>query len=284
MSLQLETRIKNARLTKTEQMAADYFLNHRESLYFMTAKDIARALGISDTSVIRLCRTLGYRGFQELQEQLRQELSQQLAREKYVVPCRQIPEDGRSAPDAGYVRDLELAVQALQGTYLKNGPDKIRQTADLLLKSDRIFVGGFRGASAAACYLGVLLAQYTGRVEYAARADSGCVETVLDYGEDDCVVLVGTERYSGMACVLADMARENRRRLVAIVDKATSPLAYHADVVLTCDTQGSTPFHSYLGIFFLIEALSAELSRCCGVYTRERLERLDRYLTKLELY
>lgn len=70
MGLQLETQIKNTRLTKTERIVADYFLEHMESLYFMTAKDIAMALHTSDTSVIRLCRTLGYRGFRELQQQL----------------------------------------------------------------------------------------------------------------------------------------------------------------------------------------------------------------------
>lgn len=71
MSGKLEQRIQSAHLTRTEKVIADYFLEHSGSLYFLTAKDIALALGVSDTSVIRLCRTLGYRGFRELQESLR---------------------------------------------------------------------------------------------------------------------------------------------------------------------------------------------------------------------
>ena len=67
MSGKLEQRIQSAHLTRTEKVIADYFLEHSGSLYFLTAKDIALALGVSDTSVIRLCRTLGYRGFRELQ-------------------------------------------------------------------------------------------------------------------------------------------------------------------------------------------------------------------------
>ena len=68
MSGKLEQRIQSAHLTRTEKVIADYFLEHSGSLYFLTAKDIALALGVSDTSVIRLCRTLGYRGFRELQD------------------------------------------------------------------------------------------------------------------------------------------------------------------------------------------------------------------------
>ena len=92
MSGKLEQRIQSAHLTRTEKVIADYFLEHSGSLYFLTAKDIALALGVSDTSVIRLCRTLGYRGFRELQESLRSELSQVIEREKYVIPQQQVPE------------------------------------------------------------------------------------------------------------------------------------------------------------------------------------------------
>ena len=56
----LQQRIQSADLTRTEKRIADYFLDHSESLYFMTARDIAQELGVSDTSIIRLCRTLGY--------------------------------------------------------------------------------------------------------------------------------------------------------------------------------------------------------------------------------
>ena len=75
MDTSLQQRIQSADLTRTEKRIADYFLDHSESLYFMTARDIAQELGVSDTSIIRLCRALGYRGFRELQESQRAELA-----------------------------------------------------------------------------------------------------------------------------------------------------------------------------------------------------------------
>ena len=72
MNTSLQQRIQSADLTRTEKRIADYFLDHSESLYFMTARDIAQELGVSDTSIIRLCRALGYRGFRELQESQRE--------------------------------------------------------------------------------------------------------------------------------------------------------------------------------------------------------------------
>ena len=120
MSGKLEQRIQSAHLTRTEKVIADYFLEHSGSLYFLTAKDIALALGVSDTSVIRLCRTLGYRGFRELQESLRSELSQVIEREKYVIPQHQVPDKLQKYQDLSSFQCLQFAVDCLQETTRMN--------------------------------------------------------------------------------------------------------------------------------------------------------------------
>ena len=107
---------------------------------------------------------------------------------------------------------------------------------------------------------------------------------MLDYGPSDCLLLIGTERYSKMARVLGDMAREAGVKLVAIVDKLTSPLAYHADAVLLADISGATAMNSYLGVFYVVETLNFQLSHYCGTYVGRRLSRLNRYISEMELY
>lgn len=137
MSGKLEQRIQSAHLTRTEKVIADYFLEHSGSLYFLTAKDIALALSVSDTSVIRLCRTLGYRGFRELQESLRSELSQVIEREKYVIPQHQVPDKLQKYQDLSSFQCLQFAVDCLQETYRKNDPEKYGQIVRILLGAER---------------------------------------------------------------------------------------------------------------------------------------------------
>ena len=221
MSGKLEQRIQSAHLTRTEKVIADYFLEHSGSLYFLTAKDIALALGVSDTLVIRLCRTLGYRGFRELQESLRSELSQVIEREKYVIPQHQVPDKLQKYQDLSSFQCLQFAVDCLQETYRKNDPEKYGQIVRILLESEHIFVSGFRGLAGPARHLGTLLSQYTRHVEYFCDADTRCVEKLLDYGPHDCVILLGAERYSRMTCVLAEMAHNAGCRLIVITDKLT---------------------------------------------------------------
>ena len=235
MNTSLQQRIQSADLTRTEKRIADYFLDHSESLYFMTARDIAQELGVSDTSIIRLCRTLGY------------------SRDRVE-------------------KDLQ------------NRPEKFERAAQLLLQSEHIFISGFRGFSGSARYMGVLLSQYINRVTYYCDADTRCVEGLIDYGSQDCVVVFGAERYSRMSCVLAQIARDAHCRLIVITDKLTAPLAVGADIVLLADFTSPTAVNSYLGVNFLVEAIAFEVSRQLGVFPQQRLSRMDHYLSELRLY
>ena len=155
MSSKLEQRIQSAHLTRTEKVIADYFLEHSGLLYFLTAKDIALALGVSDTSVIRLCRTLGYRGFRELQESLRSELSQVIEREKYVIPQHQVPDKLQKYQDLSSFQCLQFAVNCLQETYRKNDPEKygqiVRSRASTFLSPASAVWRGRRGTWACCC-------------------------------------------------------------------------------------------------------------------------------------
>ena len=150
MDTSLQQRIQSADLTRTEKRIADYFLDHSESLYFMTARDIAQELGVSDTSIIRLCRTLGYRGFRELQESQRAELAQVMESGRYVIPRQQVEGKLEQYQNCSPFQCLQLAMETLQETYRKNRPEKFERAAQLLLQSEHIFISGFRGFSGAA--------------------------------------------------------------------------------------------------------------------------------------
>lgn len=284
MDTNLQQRIRNADLTRTEKRIADYFLENSGSLYFMTARDIAQALDVSDTSIIRLCRALGYRGFRELQESQRAELAQVIEKGRYVIPRQQVADKLEQYQNCSTFQCLRRAIDTLEETYRKNKPENFQRAAQILLQSEHTFVFGFRGSAAPARYMGVLLSQYTNRVAYYCDSDTHCIETLIDYGPQDCVVLFGSERYSRMSCVLAQVARDIHSHLIVITDKLTAPIAVGADIVFLADFSSLTAVNSYLGVNFIIEAIAFEVSRLLGVYPQQRLSRMDHYLSELHLY
>lgn len=63
-------------LTKSQIKIADYIIKNQKWIVGLTAREVEKEIGVSDATIIRLARTVGYDGYTDLQEQLRKETEQ----------------------------------------------------------------------------------------------------------------------------------------------------------------------------------------------------------------
>ena len=66
----LISKIQSMNLTKTEKVIADYILDNINNIGLSTVTDISLKLGVSDTSIIRFIRLLGFAGFADFKNTL----------------------------------------------------------------------------------------------------------------------------------------------------------------------------------------------------------------------
>lgn len=282
--LTLQDRIKSVRLTRTESRVAAYLAANESALSFKSAKDIAQELNISDTSVIRTCRSLGYRGYSDLQEQQKAMLETYVEGSRYVIPVKQVVQKLEKYQASDNSVCLDMALESIQAAYRNNAPDKFCRAAELIYESEHISIAGFRGMSGPARSIATLLRQYIPHVECFCDIDTVCIEKMLDCKPNDCVILLSVERYSKMSCLIAEMARESGARLITIVDKITAPVSYQADLVLVSDFSSPLPVNSFIATQFIAESIIFEMSKLKGMAQESRLLRMNEKLEKLDLY
>lgn len=63
-------------LTRAERKVADYVLQNKNKVLYMSITDLADACKVGDTSVYRFCRTLGMDGYQQFKMKLSISLSE----------------------------------------------------------------------------------------------------------------------------------------------------------------------------------------------------------------
>ena len=94
----LKKRIQNMSLTRTDAEIAEYILAHFDTIGFQTSTTLAESIGVSDTSVIRFIRKLGFKGYSEFRaemnkraaRQIRQSESGLMPGEKYARSLEQL--------------------------------------------------------------------------------------------------------------------------------------------------------------------------------------------------
>lgn len=279
-------KIQSMTLSKTDRVIAEYILEHLSTVGFQTSTTLAQDIGVSDTSIIRFIRKLGFKGYADFRQEMNARIARQYSEaqkelspgQKYVMTREALNQDSL-IQDAG-----SSTIENLQKSYAKLDAATISQIADIILSSNRKYVAAFRGTACCAHYMVSKLVYLTSNVISLTHADASSVEKILDITADDCLILYSFPRYSEIHYILMDIARERGAKIVLITDQFTSPLANKADIVITAHVLGIGFTNSYVVPISLSEMILLAISSREDDTRNQRIQKLDEVIGKHKLY
>lgn len=279
-------KIQSMTLSKTDRVIAEYILEHLSTVGFQTSTTLAQDIGVSDTSIIRFIRKLGFKGYADFRQEMNARIARQYSEaqkelspgQKYVMTREALNQDSL-IQDAG-----SSTIENLQKSYAKLDAATISQIADIILSSNRKYVAAFRGTACCAHYMVSKLVYLTSNVISLTHADASSVEKILDITADDCLILYSFPRYSEIHYILMDIARERGAKIVLITDQVTSPLANKADIVITAHVLGIGFTNSYVVPISLSEMILLAISSREDDTRNQRIQKLDEVIGKHKLY
>lgn len=213
-------------MSQSEKELATYFLNNMQTLPFETAVTIAGHVGVSQMTVIRFIRSLGYQNLRQLKDELRSATSRQhidnvLDRHKLQGHYSQTLKD-----------TLDLEIKSLLEAYSQAVGKKWTDIIDILATSKNIYVLGFQTSKGLALDFSTRL-QYVRKGVLFIENTSGIYLDVLgEQADDSCVVLIDTVAYSTDSFKLAEVCRRMRFPLIVIMDRFSHwPYEYTRHVI-----------------------------------------------------
>lgn len=126
--------------SKTEKKVADYIFENENKIIFMSITEFADNCGVGETSIIRFCRRVGLKGYQEFKLML--------ARES-VKPKENLHARINDADDIeGIINNItEVNIEAIQNTSKILSNKELQRAANAILTADKVDIYGV-GASA----------------------------------------------------------------------------------------------------------------------------------------
>lgn len=283
---ELRDTINSTTLTKTQKMIAKYILDNSADACFMTSTEIALKLGVSESSVIRFSRSLGYDGFMDFQKNLRRDYQDKVLSisSSITVPSQRIAKRARLTGTADYInRHFKNAAGNLENALKNNSAASFEEAADLIIRSRHKYITASRGNSSLGDYFLLYLKHMVPNVESTSSAAISPVDHLCNISKEDCLIMFSFPRYSSQDRIAAQMAKEAGAQIIVITDKPSALLAEYATVLLTVSVDSSTFFNSLVGSQFVAEALLETLShKARGI--EKRLKKIDKYLGELGNY
>lgn len=219
----------------------------------LTADEIAMQAQASQAAVNRFATHAGFMGFAELRSALASELQEA---QEPIAKLSHHQEMNGGHP-------LEGAQSGLLQAAAQLDVQVVEQAARSLLQARHVFTLGLGMSHYAAGFAASAFMPYVQGTTH--LSEGGGTEQILRrmsrLSQGDVLLTISVPRYSMEAVTLARFARERGATVIALTDKAASPLAGEADTVLLAPAEHSILSHSYVSIFAVIEALLERVVR-----------------------
>jgi DNA-binding MurR/RpiR family transcriptional regulator len=201
--------------TPGERALAHYLLANLSSLPFETAASVAAKVGVSEASVGRFCRSIGYRHLKDLKSSLQVDLGEKA----WLIGDRLKDFHRRSqAGGAELSQALEREIAALVTVYELAASPAFDAAVKRLAHRRAVWVAGFQTERGHAAELVHNLQYLRGGVHLADVAGGHFAEVLLSEPEETTLVLVDGRRYSRLTRDLAIAARDEGIPVTLVTD------------------------------------------------------------------
>lgn len=223
------------RLSPAQRRIARYLLDTAEEAVFLTSIDIAKAVGVSQPSVTRFAFALGFEGFPEFRENLRD-----LVRAEGSAPPRPA---GRNRVQL--LLDEESRALARMADNLTD-LSALERVAAELGGSRPLPVLGLRVSAPLAQYVGYFAAKVLPDVRVLVHGGSGLVDQLTRAADAGAswLLALGLPRYPQELFDALVFARGRGLRIALLTDQGLGPLADLADELLVAPVNSDFAFDS----------------------------------------
>lgn len=211
-------------LPTAAQLVADYILSRPEEVVRRSVTEVAEGAGVSEGTVVRLCKQLGVKGFQDLKLSLAHDM---------LEPVKFIHEEVQPSDpvDAVVQKVFRSNMQALEATLNAFDADAMSQAVEIILNAERVeFYGvGSAGPIAVDAYYRLL------RIGIPVAVTTDSHMQVVNATLTGPTVAVVTISHSGSTRETVDatrLAKEAGAKTICITGYGRSPILAYADVVL----------------------------------------------------
>jgi DNA-binding MurR/RpiR family transcriptional regulator len=230
---------------------------------------LAEHAGVSDPTIVRLVKKLGFGGYAEFQDALLSDMDHRLRSPSTLLQPR-----SHQNKDDAWSHYLADSHRLLLETQALTQPEDIRILVDWLLDArHQVYCFGGRFSSLMATYLLNHLRLL--RPGCFALEDNALLpDRLFDLQRQDVVLVFDYRRYQTQALRVASAQKNNNARVVLFTDIYASPLREMADLIISAPVESASPFDTMVPALAQVEALIACLT-LRGPELADRLEGID---------
>lgn len=244
--------------TKSQIKLIEYLKNAvTEDIIYLSITELSEMTGVGEATILRFCRALGYKGYQEFKLSLAQGINP----------------DENQTEDNFAINIADNMIQTLELCKNKIRLDEINEAIDIILSSKNLsfFGSGYSYVPALELHYRLLKLGIISNIENGSHMQN-IVASVLN--SDDCLVVFSISGCTKDDIEVVEIAKENGVKVITVTSYDRSPLAKMSDVVIQCIKKESPieggSMLAKIGQLYIVDVL------CTGIILRKHEEYVEK--------
>ena len=267
-------------MSKSHKVIADYILENYEIAAYLTAARLGEETGISVSTVVRFASTMGFEGYPEFQQALRETIKGKLTTPQRIeVSLSQISND--EIIDRVLTKDIDMIKDSLANISRED----FKKATETINSAKKIYIIGVRSSASLASFMYFYFKMIFTNVRLiSSNSESEMFEEIIKISPDDVCIALSFPRYSKQVYNVLSFARDKGAKIVAITDNENAPIASLADYVLIAKSEMTSFMDSLVAPLSIINALMLSVARQRSDEVKQAFVDLEKVWDQYEVY
>ena len=266
-------------LTKSEKQIADYLRKNQDESAFLSAGELADRLDLSEATLVRFARSLGFDSYPAMREVLQENFRRRVT---HSARLRSRLDDLREAGDIFerlVVSEMDYMTHSLESV----DRDALQQAVRLMEERKRIYIFGLGPSVSLVELMRIRLERFGHQVVTLTTTGREFLEPLLSMTEQDLLFVICFFDVTPALELSLDYARDINCPVIMLTDTLGSIIGDKATVILSAKRGPVSGFHSLVVPMTIINSLLLAMGgEESGVM--EHLDKLDQLRARYKRY
>jgi DNA-binding MurR/RpiR family transcriptional regulator len=241
-------------LSKNQRLVAKYIHGEYQKVAFATIKQLARQSGVSEATIVRFVKQLGFKGYPAFQKEVRRMVRADLkGNERF-----HLAQDSKRRPPGSLSRIIQKEIENLSALEGSLDEGSLEKAVSAISKAREVLVVGTRSTAPLAHHLWFGLTKLEKKATRIMAITTETYDTLDHLDRNSLIILIGFPRYLREWCDLLRFSMERGLRTLILTDSPFSALAGEINLYVPAESVSFMGFHC--APLVLINAILNELS------------------------
>ncbi len=255
-------------LTPNEKTIADYISKNGITILNKTEDELAKELQISNATVSRFWRKIGFKNFKEYKNSFQESIM--------ISPANKL-ENMMKQVDSSSIQAQMIAtsIKHLEKTVAEFNEEVFQQAVEAIIKGKTIYVYSPGPSEGLGSLFNFRLTRFGVNIKMLQKSGHEIYETLVHFESNDVLLMFGFVKLHPESQILLTHAKKLGMKAIIVTDCLVTDFSLYADYLLFASRGELWEFHSMIAPTFIVENMIIAVGKKMSEQSMKKLEMLD---------